>query len=661
MRTLNAFVAHSFAPEDQIKIRPILSQLEAFHELGFTWKSGEPAEADRVSDKIRRRISDAQIFIGILTHKHPVFDFKNVYRSAWQLVRKKKLQPMLWSPPAWIIQESGFALALERKVILFLEPNLDFPALQGDLEYIPYDYQDPSDAIRRVSQMVSKLLAEQAGIAVETVLRDQSEEQPKEKLSPVDEVKEEVTESQTPKPGLDPIFREFFEAIGKKDLALARKQLNAGVKLIRAGGSTTPELRWRCFCLSELYGAEDVAALHELKQLHTENPEDPAPPSFIAHAFSSFNQHADAATYYLQAANLSKDEDEKATRLLSYANALISAKQSVQAEPVLIRLMQGPESETRTQAVQKLYEILKSSGRHFEAFGVAEALLRENPVLTGFRFTLGLDYNRQDQRELFLYHFHLLKEHDPSRSDIMHNTALALGECNLPISSVHHYKHAIELGGTLAASNLGYKYIDAGIVDEATAMLKEVMKKEDVEPDVGRCLAAIAEREEKEANLFEKSIENAERQRAFLVALGKGLHQNELPALDGFWEMPFGRIQLRVREGALDGSAEITHDLSRYGSLYGLLSGIGTTGPPSRDIKQVRIHSITGPVIGSTSRFTITARPKEGSSPLGYISGPEDSTQGYLIFRPDGQSALYAELKEGKLSHFQTINRVGSP
>ncbi len=103
MRTLTAFVAHSFASEDEPKIRPILAQLDAFHEMGFVWKSGEAAEADRVSDKIRRRILDAQVFIGILTRKHPVFNLTNAFKSAWELITNK-LQPTRWTPPGWVIQ-----------------------------------------------------------------------------------------------------------------------------------------------------------------------------------------------------------------------------------------------------------------------------------------------------------------------------------------------------------------------------------------------------------------------------------------------------------------------------------------------------------------------------------------------------------------------------
>jgi tetratricopeptide (TPR) repeat protein len=388
MRTVTAFVAHSFASEDEPKIRPILAQLDAFHEMGFVWKSGESAEADRVSDKIRRRILDAQVFIGIMTHKHPVFNLTNVFKSAWELITNK-LQPTRWTPPGWVIQESGFALALERKVILFVEPNLDFPALQGDLEYVPYDYLHPEDAVTRVSQMISKLIAEQAGIRVETVVRDESEGQEKaETISPTTEAKETATGSQSSEPGLAEIFGDFRDAISKKDLVLARKQLDAGVELITKGDPDAKALAWRCHCLVILYRAGDVPAFQELKRLETENQDDPIPARAVGDALWSFKEFSEAANYYKMAAERATDKDDRDSFWLECADALIEAKLPDQAEPILNRLLKEAQQELRTQAAEKLYGILKSSSRYFEAFGTAEVLLHENPGSQVFALVL---------------------------------------------------------------------------------------------------------------------------------------------------------------------------------------------------------------------------------------------------------------------------------
>jgi tetratricopeptide (TPR) repeat protein len=659
MRTVTAFVAHSFAPSDEVKVRPILAHLDTFRELGFIWTSGKSAEAERVSEKIRGRIFDAQMFIGVLTHKHPLFDLRNGFDAAWKLITRR-LTPPLWSPPGWIVQESGFALALQRKVILFVEPHLDFPALQGDLEYVPYNYLDPSDAFGKSTQMINKFIAQQAGIRVETVVREESEGQEKvEGIAPVTEAVEVSRESDTSQPGLAQVLAKFKYALEKKDLSEARTQLESGVELIRAGRSSADELTWRCICLSSLCKEGDVPALQELKHLDIENPADPTPAEFIGETLFWFKEFPEAARFYERAANLSNRKEERATRLLACARSLLEARQANRAESILMDVIGMSEGETKIQATEKLYSILKSSDRKTEAFGTAEALLHENPGLESFRFTLGIDYHREHNEEQFLYHFNLLKQSGRDRSDIWHNFALAFSECKLPIASVEHYKKAIELGGTLAASNLGYKYLDAGMAGEARTLLMDVLKGDNVEPDVARCLATIPEKEEEEGELFTKLIEKAERQKDFLVALGNGLEQKESPKVEGMWQMPFGEIQFHVKERVLEGSAEVVRDLSRYAALYGTLSGLGSTGVQSKDIKEVRVYSVSGFITGSVCKIATSVRAKGALGAIGALTGDGDSTSGYLIFSPDGNSARYAEVIEGKPSKFSVVCRAG--
>lgn len=655
MRTLNAFVAHSFAPEDERKIRPIRDHLDSFHDLGFAWKSGEPAEADRVSDKIRRRISESGVFVGILTRKYPVYEIAgglgNACKFGWKLATHK-LAPIRWTVPSWIIQESGFALALNRKVILFLEPDLDFPLLQGDLEYIPYIYTAPADAFRRSTEMINKLIAAHVAISVETVVREEGDGQEKSvEAAPTPAPKQAPEKPESAEPRFAGVFVKFTEAIEKRDLALARGELEAGLEVIRTQETGPSKVLWQCFCLFHLYQAGDAPALEELKGIERVNPEDPDPPRFIAKSLASFKEYAEAARFYGRAAELSKEGNEKSSCLLSAARAYLEAKVPDEAERILIGLLDRPHDDIRTQATQKLYDILKSSGKYHQAFGLAEATLHHNPGLASFRFAVGLNYYEQDQDGLFMYHFNLLKEHEPNREDIMHNVALAFSECDLPITSVSHYKKAIELGGTLAASNLAYKYLDAGMVDEARTLLMEALKKEDAAPNVGRCLAEIPERQKKEDESYRSSIETANEQRLFLLALGEGLFQKDVPPVDGRWQMPFGEIELRVRGGILEGKSEVAE------KTYGLRALLGSGGGPFRQkqIEDVRIYTFSGPINGRVCTFKVDIRPKESPALLGLVERP---IEGYLVFGPDGSSARYAESKEKKLSNFLAIERV---
>jgi hypothetical protein len=66
IRNVTAFVAHSFASEDEKIVRRLI---EFFGKLGVTCESSKKAEADSVNEKIRRRLKDADFFIGIFTRR----------------------------------------------------------------------------------------------------------------------------------------------------------------------------------------------------------------------------------------------------------------------------------------------------------------------------------------------------------------------------------------------------------------------------------------------------------------------------------------------------------------------------------------------------------------------------------------------------------------
>jgi len=56
--------------------------------------------------------------------------------------------------------------------MIFLEDGVNLPALQGDLEYLPYNPTNRVPAFRRASEMLNLLLAKAAGTQVETIVRE---------------------------------------------------------------------------------------------------------------------------------------------------------------------------------------------------------------------------------------------------------------------------------------------------------------------------------------------------------------------------------------------------------------------------------------------------------------------------------------------------------
>src|SRR5579864_3488372 len=161
MDKLVAFVAHSFDPKDEQKLEPILRFLDSLRGVGFVWQRAERAEVESVSTKVRRMIDDSDVFVGILTARHPSYRIKGGIKDAFKVLWGR-LAPVTWTAPPWIVQESGYALKGGKHLILFREPEVEIPGLQADLEYIEYIWSDPSIAFRRVNEMLVGLIGKRA-------------------------------------------------------------------------------------------------------------------------------------------------------------------------------------------------------------------------------------------------------------------------------------------------------------------------------------------------------------------------------------------------------------------------------------------------------------------------------------------------------------------
>lgn len=71
MKQINAFIGHSFSPEDKDVVRAFLDFFEEIKNMGigFNWEHAEAAETKELAEKVLRVIEDKNLFIGICTRK----------------------------------------------------------------------------------------------------------------------------------------------------------------------------------------------------------------------------------------------------------------------------------------------------------------------------------------------------------------------------------------------------------------------------------------------------------------------------------------------------------------------------------------------------------------------------------------------------------------
>ena len=326
MRQLNAFIARSFAPEDEERIRPVLEFLDTFRQAGFFCESAEAAEVLSVSKKVRRMIDEKEVFIGFFTRRYPVYSFTSKIRSALQILFGD-VEPQIWSAPAWVLQESGYALKGGKELILLREPKVEVFGLQGDLEYITFDPKNPAGVFSKLSEMINGLLAKAAGTEVRVVMteRDIEAQVAIEPAAPKPDAR--VPKDQTEEPTIIDRYIQMQDAVAKRDFDALHGAWKAGTDLIGQGESEGIDLRgWDCLYHESRFMAGAADGLETLRRLRSENPERPEPMLAIARCLTSSKEFEESARLYRESATL-QEGDAKAQSLVNAAKAFREAKQ----------------------------------------------------------------------------------------------------------------------------------------------------------------------------------------------------------------------------------------------------------------------------------------------------------------------------------------------
>jgi len=646
--TVTAFIARSFDPVDVERIQPILKFLGTFSKAGFICDEAEPAEVESVSVKVRRMIDEKDAFVGLFTRKYPVYALDSGLRDAVSLACGK-LQPQKWSAPPWVLQESGYAIGGRKKLILLREKGVDIPGLQGDLEYVPFDSDNPSAVFSKLSEMINDLLAKAAGREVRTEVVDRPEQAEVKLEAPSPKQDQGSPSAEQGPPDVITHFIEMADAGKNRDLPGAYKAWQAGKALIAKGDADIDDLAWDCWYFRARYEAGEPDGLETLRKMRRENPGRHEPVIAIASLLAEAKEHDEAAKLFLEAARLGKD-NEKAADLLAAARSLNELKRYEEGTAAVEEALSIETADARGDAIALLYELLKNSGEAYFAFARAEAALHDNPHLP-LRFRLGLDYRRHGLNELALHHFKFLYKQNPSEASSLHNLALLYSDCELPITSVSHYKQSFKLGETLSAANLGFKLLDAGMAAEATDLIKEAMAIEPHDKRVEACLADISQRPQDESNKESELLQAASSDKGFLVLMGLAL-QAKPPAISGRWRFPFGEMTLVLEDKTLTGQAEIT----KPGALVALASLMSPGAPREPERKRVERYSLTGKLQGAVCKFALTVSDPELLDFALYGGG--DARSGFMVFAADGKSGTYIEVKDDKLTERHDVRRV---
>jgi hypothetical protein len=379
---------------------------------------------------------------------------------------------------------------------------------------------------------------------------------------------------------------------------------------------------------------------------------------YTAECLFEYGEFDVAAERFLCAAALSEGADDGLQALFRGAESLKQAKRYGEARSlVLEKILTRAAGSARLDALALLYELSSLLNEPHVAFAVAEYALRENPGQSTFRFTVGRDYIGSYSDELAAYHFQQIIKAEPENSAALHNLALALSNSGLPIMAASHYKSAIQKGGTKAAANLVYKYLECGMADEGEQLLEEARKVEGHDERVEECLADIIKQRKDEEGKLKALLETAGTKKEFLNLAGTALVSPAAISMDGKWRFPFADLDITVSGDRVEGrgTKQVAGLVSSgFGSLFASMVG----GPPTQTTQTIRKYTMLGERRGNLCRFELTVESSGGALSMADVVEGSGTRNGYIAFEGGGLFGSVAEVKDNKLKKPYRIQKL---
>jgi tetratricopeptide (TPR) repeat protein len=656
MTQLNAFVGHSFAPEDRELIQAFLiffNQVKAM-DIGFSWESAEPAEPKELADKVKGLIQDKNIFIGICTTKEAVVAQEHVYKRWFNgKVVKVKEEHFSWKTSDWIIQEIGLAIGCDMELILLVESGLRQPGgLQGNLEYIPFDRRAPEKSFGKLLEMIQALRPKIKAVSVvQSETPAISQEQPR--------VEEKIDLDLQLEPKDDWTRRDYglalFRAIVRDNSE--REQLITAAYFATAEGQVPANHEsWEARREHVRITYAGRGSLKALEELASKYPGNHEVQRYLALGYRHYEEHAKAGHCFMLAAE--KTADEK-SRLSMYGDAMVDfarAHSKEQTHGVLIKMrtLVPRVADGETILINALRQVKEVENNKELFCGLVERVLQLHPDDVGSRFTLAYTYSEADQDELSLYHY-LKIPYQERTTMAWNNLGVQFDHFDLASNSVAAYKTAEGNGETLAMSNLARKLLRAGFLKEAQDVCDRALKTQDYHKNIGYTIQTIKGKPEEEESKQKEILNKAMPLSEFYRNYGRAAVKDDIGEQSSLWRGPDCELQITVKDGLFIAQGE-------YEKQQGLglsLSFLGVPNPPTTPATDKYQVKYSGRVYGHTVKCEVTRKERRTPNLLpSLLSQMSDQTPVLMVLADDLSEIRVYEKRTSKEPLFYTLTRL---
>lgn len=530
---MKAFIGHSFADGDMEVINKILKFIGT---TDIEYQTGEKAQNKSIASKVKERILNNDIFIGIFT-----FD-----KKIECLTGDKEY----YTTSNWVIQESGFAIGNKKGLILLVEKEekktiYKFPELQGDLELVYFNRNSLDEAFIKLNEIIHSLKEEQ----LESISGD---------IELKEDIAEETGTINNIKEGKDEAFEKLFNAIkNEKDYEKVQEIYTDELEPILSNDEKPIINAFVLRCCHEI---GDSTAFKKLIRHVNINKDNPAVISHLANRYYDMGEYKKSKEQFLIMKDLYDINDEKEKELIiecynKAASCLIFDGKCKEAIDLISEILyKDIFEENKAKILSMLARVSKRCNDLDKFFIYGEMALDIDPSDTDLRFNLAYQYSHKNHQKLSLLHYKKLTNAIESPMGL-NNLGVQYGALDIPGKSIKSYFKAKEHNVTLAMANIAQKYLDKGFIQDAKNEIDNANELSnegvDVHGNIGNAKNRLKQILENEDNKEREILVEAENEREFRVKYSEAFLDNNhviKDKLEGNWETPWGNLNLRYNE-----------------------------------------------------------------------------------------------------------------
>lgn len=582
MKNLKAFVAHSFEENDEQVVRKFLDYFDSLKDAsGLVWDHAEKVEARAISQKVKDKMDGKNLFIGIFTAKDCKIK-QNDLKTCLSIYSYGKKELFSIASSDWIIQESGYALAKGMTLVFLIENGVHVDAgLQGDLEFIEFKRDNPSECFEKIIQSLGNLLVEPSDISASQATASAPEIK-----------KNDITEEQTASDALG--TEKKVRKISPWDASKSLRKLiiddkeiyEAEIKLKEImkeyeNDEAFPKSFWETYFYKLKLNAGFSDALSQLEKMIEDNPDDIYPLKTLGNIFREYGQYSKAAILFLQCSEKVQTNNEKIEYIGKVAECYALDKEYEDAYNIILKKYEtdGLDTNGLVLVYKNLADVAKIQKNKNLYAAFAEKALTIFPTDYALRFSLAYSYYKTGCDINSLFHYKFLCEHNQNGIN-WNNLGVQYARLDFKAKSIESYYEAYKkYDETLAIANMAYRYIEEGFLNQASEILKPARLKDDHHENIDSALVRINEIRQKEVDSLEKALNAVQPEKEFMTKFAEAYVVPIKVNITGKWSSRHGDISLSVQDKKVGGETEIKFRslssslaMARTGMLSGLQS-----------------------------------------------------------------------------------------